>query len=226
MTVVPLPDIPCVRIQLGYTTVTSTKMGNRIYFSYTGGPPSGADLNSLATAIEGAWAAHLASLVNNEMSLTNVVVEDIASYTGSTGAWSGISGGTRSGTQPPLQLAFNLQYQIARRYRGGKPKGYWPFGVDADMANAGQWSGTLASAVQSQFGAFITALGGLSEPSIALANHVNLSFKHLFTNITNSSGREHAVPTYRATALHDLVVSYIAHLEISSQRRRRVASTL
>jgi hypothetical protein len=55
--------------------------------------------------------------------------------------------------------------------------------------------------------------------------HVNLSYYKGFTNVTNSSGRERAVPTYRDAALVDPVTGYFGKAIMGSQRRRRTSTT-
>lgn len=225
MTLVPLPDTPCVRCRFVWHTAEGTELSTRLFLSYTGGPPSGADLTSLADVIETVYTAHLLTLVSSQITLIEIDLLDLASYSGNSGAWVGAAAGSRAGGSPPIQVAFNLQYLIGRRYRGGKPKGYWPFGTVTDLATLASWSDALVAAVDSQFATFIADVVAESEASIALAAHINLSYKHLFDNVTNSSGREHAIPRYKATASHDLVVGYKGHTELTSQRRRRVATT-
>jgi len=225
MTLVPLPDVPCLRARMIWSYGGGTELGCRLFLKYTGGPPSPSDCDSIAADIEAAYVAHLAALVSQYIDLVEVDVLDIASYAGSSGAWDGSTAGLRDGPTLPKQIAFNLQYLISRRYRGGKPKGYWPFGINSDQADPATFSSGLVSAVGTAFPAFVTALASIVEGTTAIGGHVNLSYKHLFTNVANSSGREHAVPTYRATALHDDITGYRGHAEMSSQRRRRTAIT-
>ena len=225
MTLVPLPDIPTIRCRLIYRESTGTELGNRLYFSYTGGPPSAADLASLASAISSAWATSLASLVSSGISLFEVDCLDIASYTGNSGTSTAVHAGSRAGIQAPVQVPFNVQYLISRRYRGGKPKGYFPFGNEGDFATPAQWTSGLVGEVGTQFPEFIAALDALVVGSITITNHISLSYKHLFTNVANSSGREHAVPNYRPVALHDIITGYLPKSGMGSQKRRRASTT-
>jgi hypothetical protein len=225
MTLVPLPDTPCVRVRFLMTDSDGTELGNRIFLAYSGATPSASDLNTLATTISDAYAAHLAALTTPQITLNGVVVEDLASYAGATGTDNTAVVGSRSGVFPPNQIAFNLAYQISRRYRGGKPKGYWAFGSTDDFYTSRQWKAALVASVEAGFAAFIAAIVGSTFGASTVANHVNLSYKHGFTNIANSSGRERAVPTYRATATHDAVTGYIGKALFGSQRRRRSSTS-
>lgn len=225
MTPVPLPDIPCLRVRMTGTDDAGNDWGTRFYLSYTGSAPTGANCATIATDIAAAWATDLASLVSTGITLTEVDVLDIATDSGLSGQWTGADAGTRSGNSLPVQCCFNVEYGIARRYRGGKPRAYWPFGTETDQHNMASWTTTLVTAVNTGIAAFFTAVQALSVGAVGTLTHVNLSYYKGFTNITNSSGRERAVPTYRATALHDNITGYFGKQVFGSQKRRRTATT-
>jgi hypothetical protein len=225
MTVVPLPDVPCVRVRLVYETPAGNDAGNRFYLSYSGSAPTGANCATLASDVESQWATHLAPLASAAWALTEVDVLDIATNSGLSGQWTGSTDGTRSGTQLPTQVATNVEFGISRRYRGGKPRMYLPPGNSADSANDNVWGSGFISGVNTGVAAFFSGIEGLSVGSMGTLQHVNLSYYKGFTNITNSSGRERAVPTYRATALHDNVVNYSCKASMGSQKRRRTSTT-
>lgn len=225
MTRVPLPDTPCVRVRLDYLESDSGKAGNRFYLSYAGSAPTGANCVTLATDIAAAWATDIAPLMTAEWALQEVDVLDIASETGLSGSWSGTNGGTRGGTGLPYQCASNIEYDITQRYRGGKPRIFLPPGATADLADPGHYSTGFVASLNSGFGAFMTAVQALSVGAMGALTHVDLSYFQGFTNITNSSGRTRAVPTYRDTALHRNVVGYSAKSTVGSQKRRRSSTT-
>lgn len=225
MTVVPLPDISCVRVRLVYTMADGTLAGSRFYLSYSGSAPSGANCITLAGDVAAAWNSDIAALVNADVTLTEVDVLDIATNTGLSGQWTGSHVGTRSGSAPPIMCAANVEFGIARRYRGGKPRMYWPPGVDSDLNTTSMWAGAYQSAMQTAVGNFFAAVTASSVGSMGTLTHVNLSYYSGFTNHTSTSGRERAVPTYRATALHDNITAYFMKGVIGSQRRRLRATT-
>lgn len=225
MTVVPLPDTPCVRVRLIYNEGALGESGNRLYFSYSGSAPTGANCTTLAGDIANAWDSHLVSLCGANIELNEVDVLDIATNTGLSGQWTGTFTGTRSGTDLPVQCATNIEFGIARRYRGGKPRIYFPPGIEGDLTNQATWNPTYIGDVNTQFAAFITAVEALSVGAMGTLQHVNLSYYSGFTNHMNTSGRERAVPTYRATALHDVITGYFCKAVVASQRRRRTSST-
>jgi len=225
MTAVPLPDVPCVRCRvIGIDGVGNT-WGTRFFLSYSGSAPTGANCTTLAGDISSAFGSHLASLLNDSSEMNEVDVLDIATDSGFSGQSTSVVAGTRSGSPPPAQVALNIEYGIAQRYRGGKPRGFWPFGVDGDMATPSSWSAGLISAANTGIAAFMAEIEALSIGAIGTLQHVNLSYYKGFTNITNSSGRERAVPKYRDVATHDNISGYSAKAVMGSQKRRRTSTT-
>lgn len=225
MTTPPLPASPCVRCRIIGNINAVGDWGSRFYLSYSGSAPSGANCTTLAGDIHTAWAAHLAPLAHTAVNFTEVDVLDIATNSGLSGQWTGSDAGTASGGQMPAQTAVDCEYGIARRYRGGKPRMFLPPTVDSNLADTAHYSSAFITSVNSAVTAFFAAIEALSVGSMGTLAHVNLSYYHGFTNITNSSGRERAVPTYRPTALLDAVTGYSGKLLVGSQKRRRQATS-
>jgi hypothetical protein len=225
MTPVPPPASPCLRVRLDYKEEGNELGGSRFYLSYSGSAPSGANCVTLATDIAGAWESHIAGLVNEDYSLTEVDVLDIATDSGNSGQWTGLNQGTRAGTAMPAQVATNVEFDIARRYRGGKPRMFLPAGVTGDEEDDSHWSSAFITAVNTGVAAFFSEVEGFDVGSVGTLAHVNLSFYKGFTNVTNPSGRTRAVPSYRAAALLDTVEGYSAKAVMGSQKRRRTATT-
>jgi hypothetical protein len=225
MTAVPPPDVSSLRVRLIYHSDVPTEAGSRFYLKYAGATPSAGTLDTVATDIAAAWSAHLAQLVVTNFSLTEVDVLDITSDLGASGSWTGSDPGTYAGGEIPWSAATNVEYDIGRRYRGGKPRMFLPPPSQDAMQNGGNWSTTFVALVESAVPAFFTAVAAISVGSLGALSHINLSYYKGFTNVTNSSGREKAVPTYRAAALSDPVTGYAVKQEIGSQRRRRTSLT-
>lgn len=225
MTVVPLPDKPTVRVRLIYTDSDGNEMGNRFYLTYSGSAPTAGNCATLASDISSAWGTNLKGLVIDTVSLTEVDVLDIATDSGLSGQWTGSIAGTNGSGAMPIQCAINVEFGIARRYRGGKPRFFLPTCNSSELDGQNRWQPTFVSTVNTDVAAFFSALEALSVGSMGTLDHVNLSYYKGFTNITNSSGRERAVPTYRSTAQSDPVTGYFCKATIGSQKRRRTSTT-
>lgn len=225
MTVVPLPDRACVRIRTIFNIGAVGEGGNRFYFAYSGSAPTAGNCATLASDVASAWNTNMAPLFTSGTALEEVDVLDIATDSGLSGNWTGTHNGTRTGTSLPVQVATGVEFGIGRRYRGGKPRVYIPAGNQSDLLTEATWQTSYLTAVNSGVSAFVAAIEALSIGSMGTLLHIVLSYYKGFTNITNSSGRERAVPTYRDSALSDVVTGYSAKTVLSSQKRRRQSST-
>lgn len=225
MTAVPLPDTPCVRVRLIWNDTDGNDLGTRFYLSYSGSAPTAGNCTTLAGDVSTAWGTNLKGDCQDNISLVEVDVLDIATNSGLSGQWTGTITGTNGSTFTPIQCAINIEYGIARRYRGGKPRCYLPPAGNSELLGNNRWSSAFLSSVTTDVTAFFTAVEALSVGAVGTLKHVSLSYYKGFTNITNSSGRERAVPTYRGTAVHDNVTGYFPKQIIGSQKRRRTATT-
>jgi hypothetical protein len=180
---------------------------------------------TLATDIATKWGAELMPNFQSVWTLNEVDVLDIATDTGLSGQWTGAIPGTASGSGLPANCAINIEFGIARRYRGGKPRMYLPPSIDENTASDTHWNATVVNNIAAAVQATMSYIEGLSVGSMGTLQHVNLSYYDGFTNITNSSGRTRAVPKYRTAALVDTVTGYFGKTLIASQRRRRTATT-
>lgn len=225
MTQVPLPDTPCFRVKLDYTEADGSQGSSRFHLSYSGGPPTAGNCQAVATGIGTAWANQLAEVVGLNWSLTEVDVIDIASDTGASGTVAVNHAGS-SGLNPmPAQVCTNVEYDIARRYRGGKPRMFLPPPGDAQRANDAHWTAGFITQVNTQLTAFFADIHALTGVGVSALSHINLSYYQGFTNVTNSSGRTRAAATYRKVALSDPVISYACKGVMGSQKRRRTSTS-
>lgn len=225
MTTPPLPASPCVRVRLDYGGTGAQELGSRFFLSYSGSAPTGANCITLATDVSAAWGSHLAATVADFYGLVEVDVLDIATDTGLSGNWTGSVDGTHGSGLIPTNCAVNVEFGIARRYRGGKPRMFLPPGSSGGLGDDTHWTSGFAAAVQAGMAAFMAEIEALSIGAMGTLNHVNLSYYKGFTNHANTSGRERAVPTYRDSALVDNVTGYFAKQLVGSQRRRRTSTT-
>lgn len=225
MTTPPLPSAPCVRVRLDFKDLTSNESGCRFYLSYSGSAPTGANCDTLATDISASFGSRLAGEMSQNFALSEVDVLDIASNSGLSGQWNGTINGGQSGQPLPLQVATNIEFGLARRYRGGKPRIYLPPSDVNNAQDTAHWTTDYVAAMNTNIGEFFSDIAALTVGAMGTLAHVNISYYQGFTNHTNTSGRERAVPTYRTTALVEPITGYSTKQLFGSQRRRRTATT-
>jgi hypothetical protein len=225
-----LPPAPSVlRIQFEYNTGGSLRAGNRVYYEYSGGPPSAPNLDTLATDVSSAFSTDLAEQMSQSFSLVEVAIEDLTSSSAAVGSWTGSVEGTRSDATPDNTLndALIQNFQISRRYRGGRPKTFWPFGVSGDRATDATWGAGFITSCTTQLTAFDTALKALTGVGCTLVNRVNVSFYEGFASVQNPvTKRWTNIPTPRSgDAVIDVINTFSINPLIGSQRRRRTSTS-
>jgi len=211
-----------------YSNGDGQMAGSRFFLSYSGSAPSPANCNTLASDIEAAWGSHLAAMcASGEYDLVEVDVLDITTVMGASGSWEGSTAASRSGTALPQQCASNIEYNIAERYRGGKPRMYLPPGVTTDQATPATWTDTFIGEVNTAIAAFFTAVEALSVGSMGTLAHIMLSYYSGYdTSIPPWRGPGFKYPPkYRAAAQLMTVEGYSMKAVIGSQRRRRTSTT-
>lgn len=218
-----LPVVPnVIRVELLYTNNSTTgTILNRLFFLYSGAAPTDGDMATFTSNVSGYWATHCAALLPTEAALTAVKAVDLSSDSAALGEYSTPVEGTRSGQDNSAQVAFLVTMGIARRYRGGKPKTFLPYGVAPDLENVGHWSTTFQTAVATGWNAFIAAV--LADTSAAtMVSQVNVSYYGPPNiPITNPvTGRTRTVSTVRTSPLKDDILTYTYETLVATQRRR------
>lgn len=224
-----LPAVPnVIKFQMLCTNSTSGHhIVNNFHYAYTGGAPSIADLNSAATALFNFFAA-MAPDFATTTSVISCTAIDLNSSTGNEVTYTPAA---VVGTAPtPVMDAANagvINWKIARRYRGGKPKtfiGGLGGGLIQDVIH-------LNASFTTTLQTFATALlttgsGGMLKTfgGLTLTNMVNVSYYSGFTNYTKPNGREASRPTLRAAPVVDVISNYVVNPVFGQQRRRRLAS--
>lgn len=217
-----LPAAPgCVQIKFkGSRTATAVWL-SRLYIHYTGTAPTAAQLSSYLTALATNFGTNIIPLIQAATALTELDATDLSSAVGATATLASAQTGTRAGSSLPGQACTVVSYEIARRYRGGHPRGYWPFGADNDITSEQTWGTTFTSAVATGFQNMITSMLGAGWTGAGTLTHVNVSYFSGFTVVTNPiTHRARNVPTLRVSPTVDTISAYVVRPSIGTQRRR------
>lgn len=216
-----LPAIPnVVKVQFGWNDGSDTHATNVMHYRYSGGPPNATDATTIAAGLFNAMAGCHNSWPPGTL-LELCTVTDLASATGAQGAHSGAQDGTSSGVPLAAGSAVLVTYVIGRRYRGGKPRSYFPWGDAASLSGRQNWSAGYVSQVSANLTAAFAAMLGVTGGSTVLTQHVNVSYYQGFVVVTDPiTGRAKNVSKPRATPLVDTIGSFKIGPTVASQRRR------
>lgn len=219
----PLPSVPAVvRIKHTFTIGTDLTADSRMFFGYTGGPPTNADCAALANDCSTAFAAHCQSLMSDGTELTSIEVLDLSSPSAGVGRSTTILTGSRGIDLLSAGTAVLIGLPIARRYRGGKARIYWPFGVGSDLTTPNLWNTGSGTAFLNGFNNYQIAVGGLTSGTTVLTVLKQVSYYEGFTAVTNPiTGRTKDVAKLRVGGpVVDSVVNVTLNPHPASQRRR------
>ena len=216
-----LPTVPNVlRVDWLWSDASDVNVQTRHFFRYSGPAPTSAQCVSFAADIYGLMAA-MAGQWGAGTELIGCKVEDLSSHTGGVGEHAQVTNGTRTGGILSAGTAVLTNYIVGRRYRGGKPRSYWPMFTSTDLSGRQTWNGTAETNLDSDLSTFFAGVIGLTQGSTTITGHVNVSYYSGFTVVTNPvTGRARNVPTLRGTPLVDDILSYATSGRPSSQRRR------
>ena len=225
-----VPALPAVhqvlRLVLNWKVGSDLTAITGTFWEYTAGPPSGTDLVALTTHANTEAQTQFKHLHCAETSLLNVRALDLGSATGASGESTGYGAGTRAGTAAPANACVVSTYHIARRYRGGKSRNYWPFGNDTDNRIAQLWGSTLLGEVSLAVAQWRGGIAGFTSGGLQIAHQVNVSYFEKGTWVNDPvTGRPRYIPKRKEPPHVDPITSSSIGTRIGSQRRRLLGGT-
>jgi hypothetical protein len=216
-----LPDVPQIaRVDLRGSYSTDVDVLTRLYFKYSGAAPANSDAVTLASAIATAWES-AKGIYPSEYFLSVITVTDLSTSSSAQGEWTGSVEGTNDAGLIAAGTAFLVNYQINRRYRGGKPRTYLPVGTTSDLSTARAWTSGFVTSVTDTWGAFITAILALPFGAASFSYQANVSYygpPNYTKGVLPAPVKTYS--TQRASALVDEIVGTTYSTIPSSQRRR------
>jgi hypothetical protein len=217
----PLPDVPGVlSLKFIHDVGEDANAVCVVHFEYSGAAPTPAEAASIASSANGAYITNLKPLLNTNYSLREIIVTDLSSSTGAVGQ---VSSGTPGGLVGQILTAETcalINFKIGRRYRGGHPRIYMPFGVQESLQDPQTWTAAFSGNVTTGWGNFVIAFQATPSPP-TIGNQCNVSYYEGGDWVPREpSGRYVFVPKQRDTPLIDPVVSASCNAKPASQRRR------
>lgn len=216
-----LPDVPStLRVAIS-GQFSNQPWLTRFFIAYAGTAPTSTQLGTFNAAVATAINSDLKGLMNIDTTVTLIDTIDLTSPTAAVAATVESIVGTRSGGVLPSEVSLVSSYKIARRYRGGHPRGYWPFGAQTDLSNARVWLSAFLTTVTTDLGAFFTAVEAAGWSGAGTLSQVNVSYYKGFVNVDGPTGRARAKSVINPDGpIVDVVTGFTAQPSIGTQRRR------
>lgn len=219
----PLANQPGVlRVDHHFTIAEDLAAQCRLFMRYTGAAPSNADLSTFATHLMSLWPGAMASLMTPDKNITGIVVTDLTSPTSAIGSDNTTHAGSLLEAILPAATCTMLNIHIHRRYRGGKPRVYWPFGSETRLQDEQTWTAAWLALVLTEINAYEAGSAGQVVGPATIAEWVSISQYAGFTAVVNPiTGRTRDVPNPRPVALApDAATAFSIHPRPTNQRRR------
>lgn len=152
-----LPPVPGVCKAIIGWFVGDKAAANVLHFQYTPATSApAAYVSALASGLAAAVEAQSA-LWSSEVTFAGVTVTDLSSDTGFVDEEGAETVGIRTGLAIPGNVAVLASYEVARRYRGGHPRTYWPWFTITDLASPQTWEGASVTEAEDSTEAIIGA---------------------------------------------------------------------
>jgi hypothetical protein len=178
-------------------------------------------MTTFAGAVGTAWVNTLAPMAYSATVLVEVDVQDVGPNSLGSGVGSMSHPGTRSGFACNANVCALLHFSVARRYRGGKPKMFLPYGTTADQADNRSWVPGFVSGMATAWDSFITSIQGSAWTGGTIGSQANVSYYAGFHSVQYPpSNRYKNVPTPRGTPIVEAITGVTCATVFGSQRRR------
>jgi hypothetical protein len=222
---VALPAVAnVIRAQFVYAYGSDANAQVALHLAYSdASPPDQAHMTTLATNLHTNYVTNLKPLHVTSCVLHQIILTDLSSASGAVGVWSGSEAGTRSALNPvSAETCLLINFKVARRYKGGHPRTYWPFGNGADLQDPQNWTSSFVTACQTGFDAMLTYLKGLSGPPV-ITGLCNVRYWSGSTWHQKTNGDWYEKPNpISGGPTSEPVVSDLVNVKPASQRRRMV----
>ena len=139
--------------------------------------------------------------------------------------WQATRIGTREGLPNGAAVAALINFKVARRYRGGKPRIYAPWFVSSDLTPGRlTWTEAALSAGTAGWAAFTSVLLNDAPAAMGVLEHVNVSYYEGFEVVVDErTGRSRNVSQLRAAGpAVDVVTGFSINPKPGSQRGRNL----
>lgn len=193
-------------------TVQGEPFVNIFHFQYGGTAPTSADLlawlgaHGTHPSVFGAVFNHPAQWFPADVIWNEAKATDLSSPTSAAADQTDHIVGNFGGTGVTPSTCVLVNYKIARRYRGGHPRTYWPSFPNAKMATTRTWTELWSADFETDLVAFLAEIESAAWTGAGGMQLVNVSY---------FSG--HAV---RVTPVVDVVTAFAVSRVIATQRRR------
>lgn len=160
-----LPNVPNVLKAVVAFTINNIPCVNIFHIKYAGNPPFAADCNTIAALVHTQWSQNFNTNTTPATVLQSTTVQDLTSPTANQGIKVQAIPGTASGVTLSAQASIVGSWQIANRYRGGKPRTYISGLAQATLLDPQHFTTAFVSTITNSFTGFMNNINVATAPS-------------------------------------------------------------
>lgn len=175
----PFPSVPnAVKLVMEgtYDEVGNYKWANVFHFSYTGAPPSYAQLESMAVAAFAGFVEAFSPLMPPSMSITSCTVTDLSSDMANEAEDVDLAPGTSTADKLPGNVCVLVSKPVARRYRGGHFRTYLACGTDENLQDQANWNEAFVGTVTDAYTSWVEAVVGSGTGGFVVTGEIGISY--------------------------------------------------
>lgn len=216
-----LPNVPnVVRLEHLFHLDEDTRAKVRSFWRYVTGPPTQAELDTAVIAVKLAFSTNMPSVLHNAWSMAETILTDLSSPSAPVSSLGGSVAGALAGERLTAAACLLQSNEIARRFRGGHPREYWPLGNADHTADSQTWTDAFVTSCTTDLGLYETAVKAALAVFGGTVGKVAVSYHQGNTVFIGPTGRARNISNVRATPIVDTILSTKVQKGIASQRRR------
>jgi len=211
-------------VRFSFAVGGNTNVIVRQFWSYTGTPPDDAAATIIAARFHAAASGNFPAVMNQDNSVTAVTVIDLSTAAGGEGTATGDTAGSLTGDPLSAGTALLQSFKIGRRYRGGKPRSYWPFGDSTSLLTPTAWQTAFVSSCTTQLDGYALYVEGFVTGGTTVGVQYNIGYYQgfVYTAPDPITHRIKLKPVALLVPNQDPILSYGIDPRPASQRRRNL----
>lgn len=176
-----MPPQPPVLLTLKFGlngTWAGQPWANIFHAKYSGGPPTAADLTTLATGMATAYHTRFMPNMNGNVTLDHTKVTDLSTLSSpSVDQATGFSGGGGLGPTVTNNTALGLAWHGHLRYRGGHAKTFLPGMLRNNLQDSLTWDPSFLGATQAAAIGFLSDVAALTAGTTVVGGLVMVHYR-------------------------------------------------
>jgi hypothetical protein len=204
---VTLPPVPGVVKTVVQGAINNIPVNNIFYWLMdTTAGITDAQALQVATGVHNAYKTNMLPRFTNFYTQIQTTAQDLTTVSGGQGIFALSTAGS-NGTQEIASSTCHLvSHKIARRYRGGHPRTYFPPAAGLALNDPQHWTAADVNGFQLAYNAFVAAAISSTVTGNTIDQHVSVSYH---------SGR-----VVRPVPVIDIIKSSVCETMVATQRRR------